>query len=325
MLALVSAEVCTRCGRPLEDGLCPLGHPQRAARRRKRRPWRSILLILLLIAILGGAAYAGLTFYPPKAAEDAIGPLSERFSAALPAVRDTIETFPESGDTEALADASAVVTAADQARQLLTELQARVENTSVTSLPVISDRPALRLATATHDEAETFTTEALELVGDLEAAARYLTEVAAILPVLDNLDQALGDPRRPGQVENAVAAALPIADQLRADLRALTPPDELASAHAALLAIARSTRATVRDLGETAGAAAQPVVRALTDDIRTQIASFRETAAVAPEEARAAGLADQIESVERRAERVTDLLRQLRAEDVQGLTLPEDQ
>lgn len=322
MLALVSTEVCTRCGRALEDGLCPVGHPQRAARRR-RRPWRTVFLILLLLGILGGAAYGGLTYYPPTAAEDAIRPVSERFSAALPPLRATIDAFPEAGDEAALGEASAVVTAADEARELLLTLQARLEETSITSIPVLSDRPALRAAEATLAEAETFTTDGLDLVGDLEAGARYLIEISGILPVLENLREAVGNPRRPGQVEDAVAAALPIADQLRADLRSLTPPDELASSHAALLAIARSLRATIRDLGETAGTAATPVVRALVRDIRGQIDTFQETAAVAPDDARDAGLRERTEAVEGRAERIIALLRELRSLGADGLTIPE--
>ena len=171
MLALVSTEVCTRCGRPLEDGVCPVGHPQRAVRRR-RRPWRTVFLLLLLLAIIGGAAYGGLTWYPPKAAEDAIRPVSQRFSTALPPLRATIEAFPEAGDEAGLAEASTVLTASDEARGLLLELQGTLEQTSILSLPVVSDRPAIRTAEATLGQTETFTTEALELVGDLEAGAR---------------------------------------------------------------------------------------------------------------------------------------------------------
>jgi hypothetical protein len=283
-----------------------------------------VFLLLLLFIIIGGAAYGGLTWYPPKAAEDAIRPVSQRFSEALPPLRATIEAFPEAGDEAGLVGASSVLTASDEARGLLLELQATLEETSILSLPVVSGRPAIRTADATLGQTETFTTEALELVGDLEAGARYLIEVSGVLPVLENLREAVGDPRRPAQVEGAVAAALPIADQLRADLRSLTPPDELAAAHAALVAIARSIRATVRDLGEATGTAAVPVVRALVRDIRTQIEGFQETAAVAPDEAQNAGLRERTESVERRADRIIELLRELRSQSVDGLTIPED-
>jgi len=323
MLSRVSANLCSRCGRPLRDGVCPVGHPQRAARRRRRRPWRGVLAIVLVVVLLSGAAYGALVWYPPKAAGDAMRPLSAELAEAVPPYRGAVEAFPAEATTDALSEASAVLTVSDEARRELTQLQGRLESTSVPSIPVISERPPMELAADLHDQMSNFAIAALESVSDLEAAARYLTELSAILPGLSNLRAAVGGPTSPGEVEGAVAASRPIAEQLAADLRSLTPPAELTATHATLLAIARGLSTSIDELEQTAGAASGPVIRAIVGDIRSQIGSFREAAATAPEDARAGGLGEQISDAESRLERIAAGLRELQDQDVEGLTFPE--
>ncbi|HEX6262839.1 MAG TPA: hypothetical protein VF097_08345 [Actinomycetota bacterium] len=319
----MSANLCSRCGRPLRDGVCPVGHPQRVARRRRRRPWRATLAIVIVIALLAGAAYAALIWYPPRAAGDAIRPLSTELARTVPLFRQTVEALPSDSTPEALSEASAVLTAADEARSELTRLQGRLETTSVPSIPVISDRPPMETASRVHAQMSDFAVGALETVGDLEASARYLTELAAILPSLANLRAAVGSPVAPGEVEGSVAASRPIAEQLRADLRSLTPPEELSETHATLLAIARGLGTSIDELEATAGAASGPVIRAIVADIRSQISSFRETAGAAPQDARTGGLSDQIEDAERRLERIVAGLRELEDQGVEDLTIPD--
>jgi hypothetical protein len=323
MLSRVSANLCSRCGRPLRDGVCPVGHPQRAARRRRKRPWRGTLTIVLVVALVAGAVYAALAWYPPKAAGDAMQPLSAELAQSIPPYRGTVEAFPSEASTDALSAASTVLTASDEARRELTQLQAELESTAVPSIPVVSDRPPMELAAELHEEMSRFAVTALENVSDLEAAARYLTELSAILPALANLRAAVGRPGSPGEVEGSVAASRPIAEQLTADLRSLTPPGELTTTHATLLAIARGLTTSIDDLEQTAGAASGPVIRAIVGDIRAQIGSFREASAAAPDDARAGGLREQIAEAERRLERIAAGLRELEDEGVEGLTILE--
>lgn len=325
MLRFVSGQLCTRCGRPLRNGVCPLGHPQRAARRPRRRPWRGIVLFVLVIVLLAGAAYGALVWYPPKAAGDAVAEPSERFADVLPVFEQTVAAYPEGGDEESLAGVSDILTDADETRTRLTALQLRLEDASVVSLPVVSDRPAVQLAERALSRMETFTTSAQDLMADIEVTSRYLTELANILPTLDNLRAAVGNPAGAGGVEGAVAASTPIAEQLTADLRILSPPEELSPTHASLLAIARSIRTTIGELDEAGqgGQAAAPVIKALVGDIRAQLDAFREAAIVAPDDALAAGLADQIGAVEDRAAAIVVDLRDLREQGVEGITVPE--
>lgn len=278
-----------------------------------------MLATVLVIALLAGAAYAALVWYPPKAAGDAMRPLSAELARAVPPYRAAVETFPSEASTESLSTASAVLTASDEARRDLTRLQGRLEGITIPSIPVISDRPPMELAADLHERMSAFAVSALETVGDLEASARYLTELAAILPALTNLRAAVGNPAGPGGVEGSVAASRPISEQLTADLRSLTPPAELTTTHATLLAIARGLSTSIDELEQTAGAASGPVIRAIVADIRAQIVSFREAAAAAPEDARAGGLAQQITEVERRLERIEAGLRELEDQGVEGL------
>lgn len=318
----VSNETCTRCGRPLVAGACPLGHPQRASRRRRRRRWRLPLFLIVLAALLAAAAYAAVIWYPLREAEEAMRPASRDFATAAERLDRTIAAFPENGDPESLAEAAEVLEVADDARLHLTEAQARLENHAPPTVPVLSARPPLRTALDAHEDLEEFHVTALELVGSLEAAARYLTQLAPTLPTLDNLETALGEPEEPSEVQQAAAAASPIVDQLTADLRALSPPDDVGTVHASLTAIARGIRGAVEDLGELGQEAEVPVAQAILADLRSQMASFRETATEAPSAARAGGLAERISSVQAMAGEIVARLRQLESEGVTGLTIP---
>lgn len=323
MLSRVSANLCSRCGRPLRDGVCPVGHPQRAARRRRRRPWRGALTIVFVVVLLTGGAYGALVWYPPKAAGDAMRPLSAELAEAVPPYRGTVEAFPSEATTDGLSEASAVLSVSDDARRELTRLQGRLESTAVPTIPLISERPPMELAAHLHDQMSSFAVTALESMSDLETAARYLTELSSVIPGLGNLRAAVGRPRSPGEVEGSVAASRPIAEQLAADLRSLTPPGELTTTHTTLVAIARGLSTSIEELERTAGAASGPVIRAIVADIRLQIESFREAAAAAPEDARTGGLGEQIAEADRQLERIAAGLRELEDRGVEGLTFPD--
>jgi hypothetical protein len=318
----VSNQSCTRCGRPLVAGACPLGHPQRSVRRRRRR-WKLPLLLVVVAAILAAGAYAALIWYPLREAEEAMVPASRDFAATIEPLERTVEAFPENGDPALLGEAAGVLDHADDARARLTEAQVRLEDEAPPNLPVLSQRTPLRLARETHDDLEEFHVAALELVGRLEASARYLTQLAPTLTTLDNLETALGDPESLAQIQGAVASGAPIADQLTADVRALSPPDEVGAVHASLTAIVRGIRSAIEDLGELTTEAEAPVAQAILEDIRSQRESFRETTADAADAARAGGLGERIASVEALARAIVVRLEQLQAEGVEGLTIPQ--
>jgi hypothetical protein len=331
MLARVSSAFCAVCGAVLRDGVCPNGHPQRAQRRHRhrrhaRRRYRGLWTLLILFLLVSGATYAGLVWYPQRAAGDLMRPSSKGFAEALETYRSTVTSFPPGPtDPQALVDTSnTLVTVSPQARDRLAAFGAELDRREPPNIPVVSSRPPLQQARDVREQMIAFDTRALEVVARLEAVAGYVTEVAPALPQLDTLRSTLGTPREPAEVRAAVAAATPVADQMLADLRAITPPDELGGLHSSLLAIARRIRADLDDLVEASQGGAGPVVTALVQNIGGDLDSFRETFGTAPKEARQAGVAVGVRDVQAVAQQVIAGLRTLRdVHGLSGLTVPE--
>jgi hypothetical protein len=320
----MSSGFCNVCGSVLRDGVCPEGHPQRAARRRPpRRRWSGPLALIVTVLLLAAAGYAALIWYPERAAGDLLRPTSEEFGEALDAYRSMVRAIPPEGtEPEAVSEAVGVMLdETGDARTTITGAQGALEAREPVNIPIISSRPPLDEAVLIRDRMLSFYTGSLELVADLESVSGYLTELASTLTLIDNLERALGE----GQdTEAIVAAATPVSEQLVADLRALTPPEELGSLHTTLLAIAETIR---DDLEEAAASAdepgAEPVVAALLDDARTELETFRETVATAFDTALGAGIGAQIRHLDRQAERVIDELTEVREQhDLAGLTIP---
>jgi hypothetical protein len=320
----MSSGFCNVCGSVLRDGVCPEGHPQRAARRRPpRRRWSGPLALIVTLLLLAAAGYAALIWYPERAAGDLLRPSSEEFGEALDAYRSMVRAIPPEGtEPEAVSEAVGVMLdETGDARTTITGAQGALEAREPVNIPIISSRPPLDEAVLIRDRMLSFYTGSLELVADLESVSGYLTELASTLTLIDNLERALGE----GQdTEAIVAAATPVSEQLVADLRALTPPEELGSLHTTLLAIAE----TIRDDLEEAAASvdepgAEPVLAALLDDARTELETFRETVATAFDTALGAGIGAQIRGLDRQAGRVIDELTEVRDQhDLTGLTIP---
>jgi hypothetical protein len=280
---------------------------------------------IILLLVVAGAAYGVLVLYPEKAAADLMVPSSEEFSGAVDVYRTTISLFPPGPtDPQALVDASnGVIGAVGDAREELGRATARLEQRRPPDWPVISDRPPLQEAGDTRDRMLDFYTSALETLAVVEGVAGYVTLVAAVMPTLDNLEQRLGTPGQ-AEVSAAVAAATPIADQILADLQAITPPEEMGGHHASLLAIAGRIRADLDEIARAGQEGSEPVVRALVQEVRAEIVSFRETLGAAPRDAGSAGLDDRKAEVDRLAVQVTAQLEALRnSHGLTGLTLPE--
>jgi hypothetical protein len=328
MLARVSAGFCSVCGAVLRDGVCPHGHPQRAVRRlarQRRGRLRRAIAWLILIVVLGGSAYAALVWYPQRAASDVMRPSSEDFALALDAYRSTVSLFPPGAtDPQALlVQSNQVLEAAGDTREDLGRASARLEQREPVSWPVISDRPPLRQARATHQDMLAFSTSARETVASVEAIAGYLTRVASVLPQLDNLEQTLA-PAAAGEVDQAVAASTPIADQVLADIQAVSTPEELGGLHASLLAIAQRIRDDLDEIDRAGQQGSQPVITALVRDVRGDVGSFRETLGGAPQEAGQGGLADRRAEVDRLAAEAVSGLQALRdGYGITGLLIPE--
>jgi hypothetical protein len=328
MLAGVSAGFCSVCGAVLRDGVCPHGHPQRAVRRRARQRRgrvRRAVAWLILLAVLGGSAYGALVWYPQRAASEVMRPSSEDFALALEAYRSMVSLFPPGAtDPQALlVQSNLVLETAGVTREELGRSSARLEQREPVSWPIISDRPPLRQARATHQDMLAFSTSALETVASVEAIAGYLTRVAGVLPQLDNLEQTLG-PAAVGNVDQAVAASTPIADQVLADIQAVTAPEELGGLHASLLAIAQRVRDDLDEIARAGQQGSQPVITALVQDVRGEVGSFRETLSSAPREAGQGGLADRRAAADRLAAEAVSGLQALRdGYGITGLSIPE--
>ncbi len=274
----------------------------------------------MILLILAGAAYAGLVWYPERSASDLMVPSSREFADARESFRDVVAAYPNDGDAGALAEAEGVLDASDDARARIGLAQLGLEEREPTTLPVISDRPPLRIASDLYERMANFYAEALMVIVDLEAVSRYLTELSPILDDLQGLRTALRE-APPEALPQRAAALRPIAQQLRADLRALTPPDELAALHSSLLAIGRGIRSSIDGI-EGLGDVESPILASLVDDIEEQLDLFEETALTGPREARTAGLDEGIRRVERIGERIVSDLMRLRDEGVEDLTIP---
>src|SRR5918992_1864139 len=240
----MAAQTCTRCGAALRAGVCPNGHPQRAARRRRRgRRWGRAIALAVVLLLVAGAAYAALAWYPRRVTGQTVGPTSRAFSSAMDAYRGTLAAYPPQPRPRAIErGADGLLERADPTRQALGAGLGELDGHRLPSLPVVGGRPPLSIAAGVHEQMGFFYTGALEVVGDLEAIVRYLTEIGPTLPKLQNLRQELGNPRAPGEIDRAAAGARAVANQLIADLRAVTPPEEMGPVQAGLLATSRAIR-----------------------------------------------------------------------------------
>jgi hypothetical protein len=322
----MASRFCSVCGAVLRDGVCPRGHPQRAARRQPpRRRRRGPILVILLTLVLGAAVYGALFWYPERAARDLLRPSSEEFAEALEAYRSMVQAVPPAGtEPEAVSSAvGAVLQETDDARATLARAQGALESREPVGIPVVSSRPPLEDAAMIRDRMLSFYTGGLELVADLENVSGYLTELGSALPLIDNLERALGQPGGREGPDQIVAAATPVTEQLLADLEAQVPPEELGSLHESLLAIADTIRQALEEAASSNRPGAEPVVAALLDDARDELETFRNTVGTAFDTALGSGIGEQIRRLDRRAGRVITDLAEVRDDDgVTGLTIP---
>ena len=294
--------------------MCPNGHPQRAARSRRRR-WPRLVRIAWVPVLAAIVAYGGLFWYPVRAAASLMVSSSEEFERARTAYEASTGAFPNSPDPAILVQqAAAVLAAADAARAAITDAETRLEARSPVSIPVLDRRPPLPLAHDLRERMLSFYLGALELVADMEGVARYLTEVAAVLPKLEDLRSALGTPRTPAEVDAVIPAARAVADQLLADLDALSPPVETGSLNEALRAIAGTTRGHLDELDKVRGRVARPILATLVTEIGTQLDTFRDTFIGGPGAALEAGLAPRMAELASQSGRITEGLARLRDE-----------
>jgi hypothetical protein len=322
----MTAQICTRCGAPLRAGVCPNGHPQRAARRRRRgRRWGRTISLVLLVLLVAGAGYAALAWYPRRIVGENVGPTSGAFSQALAAYREILAAYPTQRKPRAIEQgAGSLLELADPTRQALGAGQGELDAHGIPSVPVIGTRPPLSIAVAVHEEmAAVFYPQALEVVADLEAVARYLTQIGPTLPKLGNLRKELGNPRTPGEIDRAAAGATAVASQLTADLRAVTAPEEMGPIHAALLTTARAIRNDLHDIDRISRQGRSPVLRALIEDVESRIRSYRDTFTSSPRETMDAVLGPATAAVDRSVRRIAESLVALRDEyGIDGLTVP---
>jgi hypothetical protein len=281
--------------------------------------------VLVLTLVLGAAAYAALFWYPERAAGDLLRPSSQEFTESLRSYRAMVEAVPPEGtDPEAVSSAvGALLEETDDARAQITGAQGALDAREPVGWPVVSGRPPLEEAANIRQRMLAFYTGALELAADLEAVSGYLTELGTALPLLDNLEQALGRPDGAEGADQIVASATPITEQLLADLEAQVPPEELGSLHESLLAIADTIREDLEEAGTSNQPGAEPVVAALLDDARDELETFRNTVATSFDTALGAGIGEQIRRLDRRADRVVSELVAVRDDyGLTGLTIP---
>jgi hypothetical protein len=321
----MATQTCTRCGAALRGGVCPNGHPQRVARRRRRgRRWGRAISLAVLLLLLAGTVYAALAWYPRRVAAQALEPTSRAFSDGLAAYQEILAVYPVRQRPRAIVQgAGALLEQADPTRQTLGAGLGELDEHRIPSLPVIGSRPPLSIGTGVHDEMFFFYTGALEVVADLEGVARYLTQIAATLPKLENLREELGNPRTPGEIDSAAAGASAVAGQLIADLRAVTAPEEMGPIQAGLLATARAIRQDLDDIDRISRQGRSPVLRALIEDVESRMRSFRDTFTAAPRETLDATLEPAIAAVDRSVRRIIGNLTVLRDDyGVAGLVVP---
>ena len=240
---------------------------------------------------------------------------SEQFETARTAYEATTGAFPNSPDPAVLVQqAAAVLAAADAARDAIADGQSRLEARSPVSIPIIDRRQPLPLAHEIREQMLVFYLGALELVADLEGAARYLTEAAVVLPKLEDLRGALGNPQTPAEVDAVIPAARAVADQILADVDALAAPPDVGSLHEALRAIVTTIRGSLDQLDGVRRRAARPVLATLVTEIGTQLDSFRQTFVGGPEAALDAGLGARIAELATQIRRIAQGLARLRDE-----------
>lgn len=320
----MSVGTCTRCGRPLEEGACPLGHPQRRAKRRRRRG--RFLVIPVILGLIGGGIYAGLVWYPPYAAADVMGPASTDFAKAVRKMRATIEIFPnESGERPFLALANS----ASRTRGNLDVARARLDGRTLPGYPIVSARPQIRQANTIRDAMLEFYADSLELLSDLQAVSSYVSAVAPLLPNLSEIEGTLGNAVKRDKVRATVGTAVPIATSLRAGVRAVDPPRELGELHARLRAMVIGI---ANDLEEVGGLVATrrpdnlvvagPVIATLYRDVKAKAASFRQEIAQIPTAALDGGLDERLDEFETSVRAINEALADLRDRlGVDGLTV----
>lgn len=325
--SLVATRFCSVCGAVLRNGACPQGHPQRAARGKDRRPRRArgrgLVTLVVVLALLGAAAYAGLVWYPERAARDLVGEASPEWNEAYTAYQAAVDALPggEGDVEESVGAAEEILRLAEEARITLVEAQTRLDADEPAPIPVISDRPPLGLAVETREDMLTFYVSALEVVTAVQDVGGYLADVAQTLPELDNLERALANLRGEGGVEAAVESAEPIAEQLVADVESIDAPDELSNAHATLLAIARQIRAAIGEAAAASGPASG-LIGTLLGDVGEEVAAFRNTLAEAPLAARQSGMGTRLADLRRLADRINSSLRELDDAGVPGVEIP---
>jgi hypothetical protein len=263
--------------------------------------------------------YAGLFWYPGRAASGLMVSSSEEFDEVRTAYEATVGAFPNSPDPAVLAQqAAALLSAAEGTRTAIQDAQTRLEGRTPVSIPIFDRRAPLPLARDLRDRMLGFYLGALELVADMQGAARYMSEAAALLPRLEDLRTSLGNPKTPAQVDAVLPAARGVADQLIADLGALTAPSEVGSVHEALRAIAGATRGQLDELDKIRGRTARPILATLVTDIGAQLDSFRETYVGGPSVALEAGFASRMVELDDQIGSIIEGLAALR--DEHGLT-----
>lgn len=321
----MSQTSCSVCGAILRGGACPNGHPQRAARREGSSRRRRIFPLIVLLLIVGGIAYTSLVWVPRNQAAKLMTPSSREFAEAVEAYRAAAGALPPGAtDPQVLGDlAAAAVTAAAPAREKLTDASLALTERKPLDLPIVSGREPLKEAVALRSRMTECYTTALQAISGLERTASYLSQAAAVLPALANLEEAMltADLDAPGV---ALDSAIPISDQLITDLRALTAPDELAGLHQSFLTIAERIRSDLQSLVTSKGGeAGRPVVAATLKSTRDEIAAFRQTFGTASRRARGAGLGPLLEQVDALVVEITERLAGLReVYGLEGITLP---
>jgi hypothetical protein len=277
---------------------------------------------MLAVAI---AVYGVLVWYPVRATSSVMVPSSTEFEAARSIYEATVQAFPQSADPVAVAEgAGSVLETADRAREAITDAQTSLEARTPLSIPVVDRRAPLPLARDLRERMLSFYLAALELVTDLEGVARYLTEITAVLPRLDALRSALGDPRTPAQVDGVLPAARPVADQLIADVEVLSPPLELGPTHEEIRAIAGAARGRLEELDRIRGKTGRPIIRTLVTEIRAQLDTFGATVLGGAGAAREAGIAPRIADLQSQIRAITQGLALLREQyELDDVVVPE--
>jgi hypothetical protein len=269
--------------------------------------------------------YGGLFWYPVRAAANLMVPSSEEFEGVRAAYEATIQAFPNAPDSATQAQqAGAVLQAADVARGALSDAETRLEARTALSIPVLDRRPPLPLAKDLREGMLAFYLGALELIADMQGVARYVTELSVVLPKVEELRGALGNPRTPAEVDTVLSAARPVADQLLAAVEALASPFETSAVHESLRAIAGTTRSRLDELDRIKGRTARPIVATLVTEIGTELDTFLSTAAGAPGAALEAGLAPRMAELDGQIRRIVERLARLRDEhDLDDVVVPE--